>query len=232
MPGYLLHLTEGKFILDQSFSQYDDDWKKLFMLGTILPDFCSRTEKFMSHFWQKDALNRFYRIPDLSKFSLSYKKELEEKNPLIFGVYAHLMLDYAFYTDYFPEILEPVNREGKPHDVWDDDLYIRVLKSNLSYRKEEFFSSAVLYGDYSKLNRMLLDRYMPYVPCMADIDLLQTCYREFRELPAIDLPEKLLQVQAYLTETPPERKEELLVYHKEELEERLIREAEHFSAII
>lgn len=78
MPGYILHLTEAKLILDElrkrGFSP-DPAWVNAFMLGNLLPDTKKQKAKVTSHFWNPEHLQNLAIAPDLDRFFEKYEKE-------------------------------------------------------------------------------------------------------------------------------------------------------------
>lgn len=230
MPGFLLHLTEGQLIIDNTFQNYDREWKKQFMLGTVLPDFCSREEKMKSHFWKPEAVKHFYRVPDTDAFQGQYQADIRREHPVILGVYAHLMLDKSFYSEYWRSILQPVDSEGRYYDVWDDELRIRMNRTNVQYKKDRFFSDEILYGDYTKLNSYFRMKYTPYIPDAADSGLFTDCCSFYREIPEFDLKEMLGLLHHYIyDDRNSDKEDELLVFDRDILEAQLMKEALRFS---
>ena len=68
----------------------------------LIPDADKRVQ-MNTHFWKIDKKINLKKIPNISIFEKKYRKELfnREKNPVLFGYYAHLYLDREFFSRVF-----------------------------------------------------------------------------------------------------------------------------------
>ena len=99
MPGYIMHLAEGRLLeealCDRGFLKGERDLS-LFQDGLLLPDTKRKKEKITSHFWNEKDLTRLAIPPDLELFYEKYREKLH--TPVFLGYWAHLHLDRIFVT--------------------------------------------------------------------------------------------------------------------------------------
>ena len=76
MPGYIMHMAEANLILKEIGSGKNDDWKRRFIAGNLLPDTKKKERKVTSHFWNPDTLEDMAIAPDLSRFLDKYEHVL------------------------------------------------------------------------------------------------------------------------------------------------------------
>ena len=96
MPGYIMHLAEGKIIqkLLAGTGLLAEGAADLFEAGLLLPDTKRKKEKYTSHFWNDADMDKLAIAPDLGLFLAKYGSRLAE--PVLLGYYAHLHLDWRF----------------------------------------------------------------------------------------------------------------------------------------
>ena len=103
MPGFILHLTAGAMLVDESDNNpifyYEED-RNTFLTGCIIPDVSKR--KWMSHFRNEEQKGKIMQVPDLSLFDEMYGDRIDE--PLFLGYLFHLYIDYRFFTEYVPRV--------------------------------------------------------------------------------------------------------------------------------
>ena len=59
----------GKFDFKEKLeAAKNDDWKRRFIAGNLLPDTKKKERKVTSHFWNPDTLEDMAIAPDLSRF--------------------------------------------------------------------------------------------------------------------------------------------------------------------
>ena len=103
MPGYIIHLCEGRYIADKLHISKESQPELLndFLLGCVLPD--AVMDKALTHFrpeWQNDLITKY---PDIDHILSEYP--VEAMTPADLGILAHLMMDAA----YVEEILTALN---------------------------------------------------------------------------------------------------------------------------
>lgn len=157
MPGFIIHLIEAEMIMDSIKIEPDADWKQEFLLGNLLPDTRLGEDKAISHFWSSDGAENIARAPKLSLFLEKYGHRLDE--PVILGYYAHLYLDERYVDEYWPRILTFEDAEGQPEPRKAFIHRVELKESGKFIPFERFFSSEYYYGDYTRSNHWLVDKY-------------------------------------------------------------------------
>lgn len=165
MPGYILHLTEAKTIIKELKAEgftCSDEWINAFYLGNLLPDTKRKKEKITSHFWNPDSLDQQAIAPDLDLFFKKYRDDLH--TPLMLGYLSHLHLDACFVNSFWPSMWLFLDENKKPENLQEHIRYAWLKVSNKEIPVKDFFSSAYYYGDYSRMNAYLLNKYRLTVP--------------------------------------------------------------------
>ncbi len=157
MPGFIIHLTEAAMIMNHMETQPDAEWKQEFLLGNLLPDTRLGEDKEISHFWSPDGKENIARAPKLSLFLEKYGHRLDE--PVILGYYAHLYLDERYVDEYWPKILTFEDAEGRPEPRRDLIHRVELKETGEFIPFKDFFSSEYYYGDYTRSNHWLVDKY-------------------------------------------------------------------------
>lgn len=167
MPGYILHLTEAELLL-QKFKQHgyhlDEQWVNAFRLGHLLPDTKKKTDKVTSHFWNPKDMVNWAIPPEVSAFEDKYRSYLTMEHPLELGYYFHLILDERFVNVHWKTILEFLDKDGNVAAKKGEVTTVTIKKSNKNVSVADFFSGAYYYGDYSRLNEFILNKYHIIVP--------------------------------------------------------------------
>lgn len=165
MPGYVIHLSEAILIMKQ-FEQKNivsEQWRANFLLGALLPDACQgHGEKSLTHFWKEEDLGKRIIVPDLVKFEKKYSIHFQEA--VVFGYFSHLYLDYYFYKEYWPKVLEFRTEKNIPSIDSQIASHVWLKKQNCCISAEDFFSEAYSYGDYTKMNVWFCEKYQLQVP--------------------------------------------------------------------
>lgn len=202
MPGYIIHMTEAKMICDvlgrnsQRICENQDLWQDGFFYGSLLPDAGGKAQKQSSHFWKESERGKIIITPDLDIFLQKYADILNQSS-LYGGYFSHLHLDQEFWQGYIKSQVEFLDTDGKSTE------YIKNLKSVFIKRTakmisaEDFFSENYLYGDYTRLNKMLVQKYNLKIPA----------YREYHncrieEADNKDMGRVLENLKVYMTKGP------------------------------
>ena len=171
VPGYVIHLTEAKMICEilkqgDTIKNIDFDiWQKEFFYGSLLPDAGGKSQKQKSHFWKMSENNQIIMVPDIEKFLKKYIGVLKQKqSPLCWGYLAHLYLDRTFWECYIKQNIKFLNVNGEVTEYLKDLKWVFVKEANTIILPEEFFSEDYLYGDYTILNRLLIQKYDLRIP--------------------------------------------------------------------
>lgn len=172
MPGYIMHMTEAKLIIDRLCPDADEDWKLQFVAGNLLPDTKKKRAKVTSHFWNPETLDDMAIAPDLDRFLYKYEEKLH--HPVVLGYYAHLLLDERFVHDYWLDMVAFYDDAGVKQDKKEDITLAEIKKTGERIPRDVFFSGDYYYGDYSKLNNFFVEEY--------GLDLEKN-YRDINECP-------------------------------------------------
>lgn len=226
MPGYILHLTEASLIikeLKQEGFLLSDEWTNAFLLGSLLPDTKRKKEKITSHFWNPGSLEQQAIAPDMQLFSRKYGCMLT--GPVMLGYYAHLNLDACFVNTYWPSMWN--FRDEKNHI---ETLQKNIRKVWLKKRQDmipvtDFFSEKYYYGDYSRMNAYLLQKYRMPVPVY---DPALSCPIE--EVDFSDLKEVLAELQYLCDTVKPGAEKDLAVFDLASLEDFISLTAQSMAA--
>ena len=181
MPSYVIHHIAGSNLLKKIENGYrlDNDKKGLFLLGNLIPDsskvFGNETDpekrkklkdEHMNEFQQEKVSTHFRRREDEYKnVQLPYLEDFMEKygniisNPAVLGYYYHLYTDLHFFKDVFDETFKCLTENGTVSDNWADTKKYQILKNGNLVNCNAFWSHEYIYGDYTKINKLLLDYY-------------------------------------------------------------------------
>ena len=158
MPGYILHLTAAQMflkILEKEQVLFDENKKNEFLIGNLLPD--TTKVKNASHFRDPKYHDHMIEYPETTWFAEKYKNVLNDAS--VQGYLFHLYIDRRFFKDYLPTIVEFQNEEGKIEEIRNQVRYAILKKTGEKIKKEDFFSEAYYYGDYTKMNTYLVECY-------------------------------------------------------------------------
>ena len=157
MPGFIIHLAEATMIMGFMEQKPDAKWQHEFLMGALLPDTRLGIEKQTSHFWADAWEENIARAPKLELFLKKYGYRLHE--PVILGYYAHLYLDERYVNHYWPMILEFRDVLGHPEPRKEFIHDVRLKQNGKVIPFEEFFTVENYYGDYTRSNHWLVERY-------------------------------------------------------------------------
>ena len=211
MPGYILHLTAAKMLLDllpeASLLCRDPKERNAFYAGCLLPD--TVKDKKDSHFRNPKYKEQMIEYPDLSLFCKKYGTLLKDSS--CFGYYFHLYVDYRFYKDYLPSILEFYDADGNPVTKRNEVRYIYMKDKKKKMPRSEFYTDECYYGDYTRMNTYLVEAY--HLPVSLSLDLVNP---GIEEVEYQDLKKVLEELQGYL-KVPSSMVKELQVFKIEEV---------------
>ena len=75
------------------------------------------------------------------------------------GYWFHLYIDRGFFRDYIPRVAEFYDEGGAVTDLRDRTAYVLVKKSGELIPLPRYLSEEYYYGDYTRLNTWLAERY-------------------------------------------------------------------------
>lgn len=156
MPGFILHLLHGQKVLEKLEHNYSEEEQKQFMAGLLMPDSKKGIEKECSHFYSFSEKEKTLQIPDLQEFSVKYQSYMQ--NPFVAGYALHLYLDKVFFEDYFLRYVEFRDKNDKSTLFSAEICDAVLLKSGKRISLDQLYSDEYIYGDYTKLNQVLILR--------------------------------------------------------------------------
>lgn len=210
MPGYILHLTAAQMflnILEKENVLFDPRKKNAFLIGNLLPD--TTKMKNASHFRNPKYHDRMVEYPETTWFVEKYKNIINDAS--VQGYLFHLYIDRRFFKDYLPTIVEFQNEAGKTEDIRDQVRYVILKKTGEKIKKEDFFSEAYYYGDYTKMNTYLVERYQ--IPIRLNKNIVNP---GISEVSYQDVGQVLKELEGYLSVSANEVKN-VKVFDVEEL---------------
>lgn len=216
MPGYIVHLAAAKMWLSQRAERYDREWTEKFLIGNLLPD--AVEDKNETHFRDPATEGKRVRYPELSEFLRATKERAQ--TPFWWGFYYHLYIDACFFKEYMPKLVIFLDKDGEEEDRIDRIVRARVRKSGRLVTQQEYFSEAYYYGDFTKLNDVLAERFQ--------IDFEWKCQRDLPPIWRERVERQRTQLQRFL-EQSKEQKGELQVFETEDLIAFLREKAEEFD---
>ena len=157
MPGFILHLAQATMLMNYMREKPSPEWTYEFLMGSLLPDTRLGAEKRISHFWDEACMDNIARAPKLERFLEKYGHRLDE--PVILGYYSHLYLDERYVNDYWPTIIEFQDADGCPEPRKDYIDRVLLKQKGTYIPFEKFFTVENYYGDYTRSNHWLVERY-------------------------------------------------------------------------
>lgn len=226
MPGYIMHLAEGRLLephLVQRGLLKGERALSLFQNGLLLPDTKRKKEKQISHFWNENDLDKLAIAPDLELFYKKYQQRLHE--PALLGYWAHLHLDNCFVKVFWPDNFCFLDEAGNEQELWDRIRQVKLKKTGQIVPVNDFYSKDWYYGDYSRMNSRFIREYSITIPAVED-----GCADAIEEVSAQDL----YIVKKELTElcAHREKNEPLRVFSPEGLDVFLKETAEKFLKLL
>ena len=221
MPGYILHLTAAVMFLSglpETHSLCLPEKSNAFFAGSLLPD--AVKVKTASHFRNPAFFGNMVEYPELNLFLDKYGGLLEDASAL--GYFFHLYIDRRFFKEYLPQVVSFLDEKGqivqkKEKVVW---AYLRKTKRRIPIR--EFYSEEYYYGDYTRMNTYLAERYK--LPLELNVNLKNPGIEEVNYQKLDDI---LRELRGYL-KVPVNAVREVRVFDVEELLAFLEEAAEEF----
>ena len=198
MPGYILHLTAAQMFLKtqkgQEFFKTKQD-KNDFLIGNLLPD----TTKIKAR----------SQYPETSWFIKKYKHLLS--NSSVVGYLFHLYIDRKFFKEYMPRIVEFRNAQDEREERRDMVKDVLLKRTGQRLSKQDFFSEKYYYGDYTKMNMYLVNRYQ--IPTTLDPNISNP---GIKEVDYEDVKQVLKELKTYM-KVPEDTVKNVRVFDVEDL---------------
>ena len=193
MPGFILHLTAAQ-MLRSHLHEYPDFPYPIqsvndFLIGNLLPD--ATDQKELSHFRNPVYRDKMMVFPDLTRFTAKYDSLLSDSS--VFGYYFHLYIDRRFFKDFIPEIVDFYDETGQITDIKEEiaTVYIRNFQTYIPF--EKYLTEEYYYGDYTKMNTYLVNRYQ--IPTTLDSNISNP---GIKEVDYEDIKRVLKELKTYL----------------------------------
>lgn len=139
MPGILYHLSFAEEVYRKldTITQLN---KVDFMAGNLIPDLA--TNKQESHYRKEASVGIFF-VPEME---LVKSDLFIPEDPIKFGMYCHLYLDYYFIEEFLI-----------PEFTWDvEKMKVTNPRNNMNWDLKTFFSNSGMYGAYTEINQLML----------------------------------------------------------------------------
>ena len=184
MPGYILHLTAAQMFLKtqkgQELLKTKQD-KNDFLIGNLLPD--TTKIKARSHFRDPKYHDRMVEYPETGWFIEKYHDLLS--NSSVIGYLFHLYIDRRFFKEYMPKIVEFRNAQDEREERREQVKDVVLKRTGQRLSKQDFFSEKYYYGDYTKMNTYLVNRYQ--IPTTLDPNIpnpgiMEVDYEDVRQV--------------------------------------------------
>ena len=118
-------------------------------------------EKDITHFRDMENDNLCVKAPNVEKFICKYNNLLKVDISSL-GYLFHLYTDKMFFGDLFNQNFVCLDINGNNTVYTDEAVLIKDIKNNKVYDISEVFSfdsDVSIYQDYTKMNKILLDKY-------------------------------------------------------------------------
>lgn len=139
MPGILYHLSFAEAVYRKLGTVIKFD-KVDFMSCNLIPDLA--TDKKKSHYRKNASVNGFF-VPEME---LVKRDLFSPEDPVKFGMYCHLYLDYYFIEEFLI-----------PEFIWDNkEMKVLNPRNNMSWDVKTFFSHSGMYGAYTEINQLMV----------------------------------------------------------------------------
>ena len=225
-----MHLAEAKLILNFIQKEYSHriknfaEWKNEFLCGALLPDTAEKQKKQISHFWEQENVDNVLVIPSLDHFLEKYIIDLEE--PLICGYFAHLQLDQLFFGQFFKSQVDFLDINGHLEMKSEYVTHVFIRRNHTKVSVLDFFSEQYLYGDYTKLNPYLIEKYQVELPIFD-----KEMRNPISEVSIVRLEDVLEKLDTFLEQSEVAQGE-LMVFDRDAVDEFLQKSALAFNQFI
>lgn len=177
MASYVIHHVAGKMLLEKMNAS--EEVQAGFLLGNLITDslkiFGNETdpeiikqiknnhrkeiqaEKVATHFRSEEDADKNIQLCNLKAFLEKYGRYMD--NPTVLGYFFHLFTDNRFFKNVFDDAFTCLDAEGKRTDTWMDTTQYKVLKDGRIITPREFWTEQNIYGDYTKMNKLVLTNY-------------------------------------------------------------------------
>ena len=204
MPGFILHIAAAKMLFDKYKICAD---RNAFEVGNLIPD--SVSDKTYSHFRNPERNEKLMVYPDLDLFLEKYQSLMQDSSCL--GYYFHLYVDRIYAKDYIPQIVTFYDENGMEAADRVDITHALIKRTGELVPIKRFFSDEYYYGDFTKLNNFLIQRFQLEITLSDVVENPGLDEVDYSDIAAIRE-----QLEEYL-EVPEEAVKQLKVFEAEHL---------------
>ena len=218
MPGFILHITAAQMLFEKCLNTAEVsvpnvssfrssiDWNA-FQAGNLIAD--SVTDKTYSHFRHPARQEKLMVYPDLDLFLDKYRQLLCDSSCL--GYYFHLYIDRVYAKDYIPQVVTFYDANGQEAEDRKDITHALIKRTGELVPIKTIFSDEYYYGDFTKLNTYLINRFNLSTDLACDV-----VNPGIEEVDYKDIQKILKQLQGYL-DVSEDAVKELKVFDIEDL---------------
>ena len=222
MPGFILHITAARMLFDKLTDTCHTIDFDSFQVGNLIAD--SVSDKTYSHFRHPDRNEKLMVYPDLDLFLNKYGHLLSDDSCL--GYYYHLFIDRVYAKDYLAQIVDFYDIHGQEASDRADITHALIKRTKELVPIKTFFSDEYYYGDFTKLNTYLINRFHLSTDLVFGVmnpGIEEVDYKNIQKIQK--------QLQGYL-DVPESAVDELKVFDIEDLLKFLDEAAEEFAKIV
>ena len=147
--------------------------------------------------------------PDLDLFLTRYKHLLDDSSCL--GYYFHLFVDRIYAKDYIPQIVTFYDKNGQEASNRADITHALIKRTDELVPIKKFFSDEYYYGDFTKLNTYLINRFQLLIDLCDTVENPGIEEVDYSDISAIEN-----QLKGYL-DVPEDAVKQLKVFEAEHL---------------
>ena len=220
MPGYILHITAAKMLFDKVNWDFVD--QDAFCVGNLIAD--SVKDKTYSHFRHPSRNEKLMVYPDLDLFLAKYKTLLYDSSCL--GYYFHLFIDRVYAKDYIPQIITFYDENGIEASERELITHALIKRTGELIPIKTIFSDEYYYGDFTKLNTYLIQRFNLSTSLRTDVSNPGITEVNYEDISTIQK-----QLQGYLN-VPVDAVNTLKLFDIEDLLKFLVQAVDMFISML
>jgi len=194
-------------ICNEKKGEYERISSNDFLIGNLLPD--TERDKVKTHFRSSSRYGKRIEYPELIPFIDKYKALLGESS--VKGYLYHLYIDRKFFKEYLPRVVMFLDENGNESDELLKVTHAKMLSTGEVLPVNRFFSEEYYYGDFTKMNTYLVERYR--IPLHLDTSIENP---GIEEVDYQKINQVLQELEGYMN-VPAEEAKKLKVFDLEDL---------------
>ena len=152
MGNLIVDSSKYKLVIPDNLS--DEELKKIKLAHRKIV----QQEKISTHFRGLDDLDKCIQAPIPDKFVEKYNY-LFDKDISVLAYLFHLYTDKVFFNDLSIKSFKCLDDKYNETKYISDLKYMQTLKDNKIHDFKEFWSPDGIYSDYTKMNKLFLEKY-------------------------------------------------------------------------